>query len=112
MNNLKLIVLENIKELCEKVNSDLKLLRKEQSNYIIDIKNNRFSNGEGKVKIEETVRDKDIYIISDVGNYDTTYNMRGFTHHIVPDEHFGDIIHHKYEIGQSRRIYRTAGTRA
>lgn len=91
MNNLKLIVLENIKELGKKVNSDLKLLRKEQSNYIIDIKNNRFSNGEGKVKIEDTVRDKDIYIISDVGNYDITYNMRGGVHHMGPDEHFGDI---------------------
>ena len=29
MNNLKLIVLENIKELGEKVNNDLKLIRKE-----------------------------------------------------------------------------------
>ena len=91
MNNLKLIVLENIKELGEKVNRDLKLIRGEKTNYMIDVKNNRFSNGEGKVRIEETVRDKDIYIISDVGNYDITYNMRGVLHHMGPDEHFGDI---------------------
>ena len=91
MNNLKLIVLENIKELGEKVNYDLKKIREEKTNYMITVKNTRFSNGEGKVKIEETVRDKDIYIISDVGNYDTTYSMRGFTHHMGPDEHFGDI---------------------
>ena len=44
---------------------------------MITVKTLDFSNGEGKVKIEETVRDKDIYIISDVGNYDTTYSMRG-----------------------------------
>ena len=31
MNNLKLIVLENIKELGEKVNSDLKLIRGEKN---------------------------------------------------------------------------------
>ena len=91
MNNLKLIVLENIKELGEKVNSDLKLIRGEKTNYMITVKEDRFSNGEGKVKIEDTVRDKDIYIISDVGNYDITYNMHGFTHHIGPDEHFQDI---------------------
>ena len=91
MNNLKLIVLENIKDLGEKVNSDLKLIRGEKTNYMITVKEDRFSNGEGKVKIEDTVRDKDIYIISDVGNYDITYNMHGFTHHMGPDEHFQDI---------------------
>ena len=91
MNNLKLIVLENIKELGEKVNSDLKLIRGEKTNYMITVKEDRFSNGEGKVKIEDTVRDKDIYIISDVGNYDITYNMRGIVHHMGPDEHFQDI---------------------
>ena len=67
MNNLKLIVLENIKELGEKVNSDLKLIRGEKTNYMITVKEDRFSNGEGKVKIEDTVRDKDIYIICNSG---------------------------------------------
>lgn len=91
MNNLKLIVLENIKELGEEVNSDLQEIRKKNTNYMINVKEDRFSNGEGKVKIKDTVRDKDIYIISDVGNYDITYNMHGLTHHMSPDEHFGDI---------------------
>lgn len=91
MSNLKLIVLENIKELGKEINEDLKKIRKDDSNYMITVKEDRFSNGEGKVKIEDTVRDKDIYIISDVGNYDITYNMRGIVHHMGPDEHFGDI---------------------
>ena len=91
MSNLKLIVLENIKELGKEINEDLKKIRKDDSNYMITVKEERFSNGEGKVKIEDTVRDKDIYIISDVGNYDITYNMRGIVHHMGPDEHFGDI---------------------
>ena len=47
MNNLKLIVLENIKELGEKVNNDLKLIRVEKTNYMKTAKNARFSNGEG-----------------------------------------------------------------
>ena len=91
MSNLKLIVLENIKELGKEINEDLKKIRKDDSNYMITVKEDRFSNGEGKVKIEDTVRDKDIYIISDVGNYDITYNMRGIVHHMGPDEHFGNI---------------------
>ena len=91
MSNLKLIVLENIKELGKEINEDLKKIRKDDSNYMITVKEDRFSNGEGKVKIEDTVRDKDIYIISDVGNYDITYNMRGGVHYMGPDEHFGDI---------------------
>ena len=91
MSNLKLIVLENIKELGKEINEDLKKIRKDDSNYMITVKEDIFSNGEGKVKIEDTVRDKDIYIISDVGNYDITYNMRGIVHHMGPDEHFGNI---------------------
>ena len=91
MNHLKLIALENIKEIGEEVNVKLKDLNQTDENYLLKIAECRFSNGEGKVKIEETVRDKDIYILADVGNYGLTYQMHGFTHHMAPDEHFQDI---------------------
>ncbi len=91
MENLKLIVLDNIKEVGENVNKELNYLKNTNQNYILPIKRDRFSNGEGKVTIEDTVRDKDIYIISDVGNYGITYQMHGLTHHLSPDEHFQDI---------------------
>ena len=39
------------------------------------MKSDRFSNGEGKVKLESSVRNKDLYIISDVGNYGIEYVM-------------------------------------
>ena len=61
MNNLKLIVLDNIKELGEKVNIKLKNKKKENTDYIVNITASRFSNGEGKVKIEDSIREKDIY---------------------------------------------------
>lgn len=89
--DLRLIVLDNIEDFGSKTNSYLKEIRKTNEDYIIPITRDRFSNGEGKIKIGGTVRDKDIYIISDVGNYDVTYNMHGFTHHMSPDEHFQDI---------------------
>ena len=91
MNNLRLIVLDNIYELGMSVNEDLKKINKVKSDFIIPIRRDRFSNGEGKVSIEGTVRDKDIYILSDVGNYGLTYEMHGLTHYLGPDEHFQDI---------------------
>lgn len=90
-NDLKLIVLESHKELGDKVNEYLKELRGSKEDFILPIKIDRFNNGEGKVSILETVREKDIYILSDVGNYNITYNMRGFTNHKGPDEHYQDI---------------------
>jgi ribose-phosphate pyrophosphokinase len=89
--DLRLIVLDNIDDFGSKTNDYLKEVRETNEDYIIPITRDRFSNGEGKIKIGGTVRDKDIYIISDVGNYDVTYNMHGFTHHMSPDEHFQDI---------------------
>lgn len=91
MNNLKIIALENIKEIGKEVNIKLNKIRKTNKNYILDITASRFSNGEGKVKIDDSVREKDIYLLADVGNYGITYNMRGTVHHMGPDEHFGDI---------------------
>ncbi len=91
MKNLKLIVLDNIFEIGSKIDNYLKKIYKTDESFIIPITRDRFNNGEGKIKINGTVRDKEIYIISDVGNYDITYFMHGFTHHMAPDEHFQDI---------------------
>lgn len=90
-NNLAIIVLENAKELGEKLQKNLNTLRKEETDYIIPLKNSRFSNGEGKITIEKTVREKDLYILSDVENYNVTYEMHGKEHNMSPDEHFQDI---------------------
>ena len=92
MDNLKLIVVDNIQELGEEVNKELMKLTKSENSHILKTIRSRFSNGEGKMAIKDTVRDKDIYILSDVGNYDITYEMHGFQHRMGPDEHFQDII--------------------
>lgn len=91
MNDLRLIVLDNMSELGKKIDECLKRINNTNESYIIPITRDRFSNGEGKIKINGTVRDKDIYILSDVGNYGITYNMHGFIEHMSPDEHFQDI---------------------
>lgn len=90
-NNLKLVVFPNAKFLGEKVDECLRKLNNSNDTYIVPIISDRFSNGEGKVKITETVRDKDLYIISDVGNYSISYDFHNMKHNMTPDEHFQDI---------------------
>lgn len=91
MSKLKLVVLSSAKELGDKVNEELKRLNKTDKDYFLTITENRFNNGEGKVKIEDSIDNSDLYIISDVGNYNISYMMHGLEHHMSPDEHFEDI---------------------
>lgn len=93
VDDLGLIVLPSFKERGHEVSDYIAELRDEKNkNYIIDIDSPRFANGEGKVKINETVRNKDIYILADIGNYSCTYNLYGEKHHMSPDEHYMDIV--------------------
>ncbi len=90
-DSLRLIVFSNCKEFGSAVNEHLNKLRGTNTSYIVPIKESRFSNGEGKIQINETIRSKDLYIISDIGNHSMTYNMFGYSNHMGPDEHFQDI---------------------
>ena len=91
MNDLKLIVLDNIKDMGKEVDDYLKKMNKTDNSYIMKLCVDRFSNGEGKIRIDETIRDKDVFIMSDVGNYGMTYTMHGFEVPMGPDDHFQDI---------------------
>lgn len=93
---LGIIALDSAKELGKKVDNYLLDLRRscgldDEGTYLIHTEEVRFSNGEGKVVLADTVRGKDIYILSDVGNYSCTYDMYGFKNHKSPDDHFQDI---------------------
>lgn len=102
--NLGIIALESSIELGHKINALLVEKRKEDLNrcinfqdeenkegFLINVREDRFSNGEGKVVIEDTVRGKDVFILCDVGNYSCTYKMFGVENHKSPDDHFQDI---------------------
>lgn len=89
--DLKIVVLENMKAFGKSVNMHLNRETPMKKNYILNVKASRFSNGEGKVTLERSVRDKDLYILTDVGNYGITYNMHGVNVPMSPDEHFQDI---------------------
>ncbi len=59
--------------------------------FIIGAECPRFSSGDGKGILKESVRGMDIYFIVDVGNYHCTYNIFGNLNHMSPDDHFADL---------------------
>lgn len=90
-HELGLIALESCTELGNAIDKYIQEKTNTNKSFLVPIEEIRFSNGEGKVKLSETVRGKDIYILCDIGNYSCTYKMFGFTNHKGPDEHFQDI---------------------
>jgi ribose-phosphate pyrophosphokinase len=90
-HELGIIALKSCRQLGKAVEKYIQNKRNCTESFIIPLNEIRFSNGEGNVKIPETVRGKDIYILCDIGNYSCTYKMFGFTNHMGPDEHFQDI---------------------
>ena len=91
-NDLAILVPDNFIEFGQKVEEKLLKIRSESNKkYIAKLTASRFSNGEGKVIINDSIRDKEIYIMLDVGNYSVTYQNRGITQCMTPDEHFQDL---------------------
>ena len=59
--------------------------------FLIPAECPRFSSGEGKCIMKESVRDRDIYILLDVCNTSLTYEMFGETNRMSPDDHYQDL---------------------
>lgn len=96
VGNLGIIAMESCHELGEQVDKFLMEIREEHrgerpESALIKSRCPRFSNGEAKGIIDESVRGKDIYILVDVGNYGLTYNYMGEKNRMSPDDHFADL---------------------
>ena len=63
----------------------------ERENFLINVSCPRFGNGEGKGMIKESIRGYDIYILSDPGAYNVTYDLFGQRVPMSPDEHFANL---------------------
>jgi len=85
---LRLMVFQSALELGKKV--DKHLLEKyhydDSKSFIVPIKENFFEDGHLKVEIEDTVRGKDIFFLTDIGNYSLEYKMHGFINHTSPND--------------------------
>ena len=85
-DNLRLIVLESSKELGEKVDKHLIRIHSNSGSFIVPTKESWFADGHEKVELLETVRDKDVFILTDIGNFSNTYKIHGYTNHTSPND--------------------------
>ncbi|MCR5487584.1 MAG: ribose-phosphate pyrophosphokinase [Lachnospiraceae bacterium] len=103
---LKIAVMDNIRQVGDMVNHYLVEYRRNRSldsrhlpefqgyvsdNYEISFDVIRMGTGEGKCVLNETVRGKDLYILTDVMNFSQTYTLYGRTNHKSPDDHYTDL---------------------
>ena len=103
---LGLIAMDGCKPLGEKVNEYLVRWEKEPENadqvlltypgyqresFLLDADCPRFSSGEGKAVLRQSVRGYDLYILCDVTNYSNTYRMYGMEVPMSPDDYFQDL---------------------
>ena len=73
-----------------------------ESTFLIDTQCPRFASGDGKGIIKSTIRGDDLFIITDVGNYNCRYSMFGNESAMSPDDHYQDL----------KRIIQAAGGKA
>ena len=90
LGDVALLVLNSAEKLGRRVDDILSDWRGLET-LRIPIECPRFSSGEGKCVIRESVRDKDVFILLDVCNWSVTYQMFGQTNHMSPDDHYQDL---------------------
>lgn len=103
---LKLVALPSAKNLARRIDDYLVSFRKSVNNkvkndpafhgyieksYLTDFECPRFGSGEAKAVFHESIRGKDLFIITDVCNHSITYNVYGYTNHMSPDDHYQDL---------------------
>lgn len=89
---LGIIALESAKELGNKVDCHLKnLFNCPDKTFLVDVSCPRFTTGDAKAIINQSVRGMDLFLLVDVGNYSCTYQMFGNKVPMSPDDHFQDL---------------------
>ena len=93
---LAIIALPGAEELAQKVDKYLvDWYRKDNevthSSFIVPTNFPRFTSGDGKAMVLDSVRGKDLYIMIDVGNHGVEYKMFGQMQCMSPDDHFQNL---------------------
>ena len=91
-DNLRLLISKSCVELGRKVNFNLQRLRNDAVDRIVPMEESVFANGEAKVVLKESVRDADVYYMTDVNNWGCTYRMHEIVNHMSPQDHFHNIV--------------------
>ncbi|MED9902861.1 MAG: ribose-phosphate pyrophosphokinase [Lachnospiraceae bacterium] len=103
---LKIVAMPSAQKLAHRVNDYLVNFRKSvnnkvkndpafhgyiESSYLTNFECPRFGSGEGKAVFHESIRGKDLFLITDVCNHSITYSVNGYTNHMSPDDHYQDL---------------------
>ncbi len=86
---LRLMVFKSALELGNKIDEhllDLYNYDKNKYTFIVPINELFFEDGHLKVEIKSTVRGKNVFLLTDIGNYSIEYNMHGFINHASPND--------------------------
>ena len=105
--DLSIIGMKGSEEFVSQVDNYLKDWRRHDGDetYVVEATCPRFSSGEAKGLIKESMRGHDVYIICDVFNYGATYKMYGQTVPMSPDDHYADLKRILGAIaGKARRV--------
>ncbi len=104
---LTVIGMRGCEQFVQQVDSYLKEWRRHggDESFIANVECPRFSSGEGKALLHDSMRGHDVYIISDPFNYGVTYKMYGREVPMSPDDHFADLKRVIAAIaGKARRV--------
>lgn len=103
---LRIIALPGAEELGHKIDGYLTQWAQgsglDHEGFLVDAVCPRFSSGDGKGMIKESVRGVDLFLLVDVGNYSCTYTMFGKQNMMSPDDHYQNL----------KRIIQAAGGKA
>jgi ribose-phosphate pyrophosphokinase len=92
---LSVITLEGAKDMGGKIDRHLvdwtKRCGDAPDSFLVKNDCPRFSSGDAKGLIKQSIRGKDVFIVADVGNYSCTYDMFGETNKMSPDDHYQDL---------------------
>ena len=103
---LRLIIMDSARTLGNDVDKHLVEKRKKEKNtlkndpaiqgycassFITIAECPRFGTGEGKGILYDSIRGKDLFILTDVCNNSITYSINGYENHKSPDDHYQDL---------------------
>ena len=106
---LKLIAMPGFEAFTEKVNEHILAMRAEElekmgddfdgsmvrgyneESFLCACRCPRFGTGEAKGEILDSVRGKDVFILTDVTNYSLSYTVCGQVNHMSPDDHYQNL---------------------
>ncbi len=120
VGDLAIIAMDSCEELGKKIDAHIVEWRSERTHehrenpllanyskdsYLVHSSVPRFSSGEAKGTLNDSVRGKDVFLLVDVCNYSLTYPLHGYTNHMSPDDHYQDLKRLIAAIGgKARRI--------